>query len=170
MNFFPVQSHKCIVIKMYLPWKPQVQKRGVTTKWSLSEKSGLKLQMAMRASFITAVVGKWVWVILLMFCFFKASSALNWVCVIISQAQLDIMSSWWFSNFAVRIMGCPAEAEMVWSIKKDHLEVWRESEIITTLTTRHKNTSPAQASLQSPYSQACRLIHINIKEVIRYNQ
>lgn len=158
MNFFSrVQSDKWdkIGIKMYLPWKPLKCRRE---EWP---------QNGVQTSFIAAVVGKWVWVILFTLCFFKASSALNWVCVIISQAQLDIMSSWWCSNFAVRIMGCPAEAEMVWSIKKDHLEVWRESELITT---QDKNTSPAQASLQSPYSQACRLIHINVKEVIRYNQ
>lgn len=99
-----------------------------------------------------------MWVILFMFCFHKASDALNRVRFIVSEAQSDSMSSWWCSNVAVRLMGYPAKAEMVWSTTKDHLQVCRESALIATLTARGKNNTPAQASLQPPSSHACQMI------------
>lgn len=69
------------------------------------------------------------------------------------------------SNVAVRLMGYPAKAEMMWSTTKDHLQVCRESALMATLTARGKNNTPAQASLQPPSSHACRAIQININKV-----
>lgn len=71
-------------------------------------------------------------------------------CRIRGPVITDITSSWWRWNVAVRLMGYPTEAETVWSTTKDHLQVCRESALITTLTTRGNSKTPAQASLQSP--------------------
>lgn len=35
---------------------------------------------------------------------------------------------------------------------------------------KKKNTSPAQAGLHSPYSHVCWVMHVNISEVVKYNQ
>lgn len=108
---------------------------------------------------------KLMWVILFMFCFHKASEALNWVRFVVSEAQSDITSLWWCLNVAVRLMGYPTEAEMVWSTTKDHLQVCSESDLIATLTAKGNNKTPAQASLQSPPSHARLVIQINIDKV-----
>lgn len=108
---------------------------------------------------------KLIRIIVFVFCYHKGSDASNWVCFVISEAQSDITFSGWCSNVAVRLMGYPAEAEMVWSTTKDHLQVCRKSAPFATLTPKGNNNTPTQASLQSPSSHAFQGIQININKV-----